>query len=71
MPMVLEHALRNGMEWRQRIRLEQQQEEEELNSLIIAATFTNEFGLQLEVGHVEESPMEGRCSISDHDIDSF
>jgi hypothetical protein len=56
---VLEYALRNGMEFRKRIRRQQHQKQQQQHQhcLIIAAMFTNEFGLKL-VGHVEESSFE-------------
>ena len=56
---VLEYALRNGMEFQKRIRRHQhqQQQQQQQHCLIIAAMFTNEFGLKL-VGHVEESSFE-------------
>jgi len=59
---VLEYALRNGMEFRKRIirrhqQQQQQQQQQHQHCLIIAAMFTNEFGLKL-VGHVEESSFE-------------
>ncbi len=56
-----EHAMVSGMEWRRRMnnetsRSSSTRRSRNRQSLIVAATFTNEYGFQL-VGHVEESPM--------------